>query len=163
MFVERNDGSIWMLVRTKYGIGESFSTDKGATWSEFKPSSIKHPSARFFIRRLNSGNLLLVKHGSIDEKTGRSDLMTFISKDDGKSWQGGLMLDKRGPISYPDGQQTSDGTIYITYDHLRTDKKIIYMTTFTEKDALAAEAVSGKVKQRVVISKGTSEEPTKNQ
>ena len=33
MVVERTDNAIWMLSRTKYGIGESFSTDSGATWS----------------------------------------------------------------------------------------------------------------------------------
>ena len=26
MFVERKDGSLWLLVRTNYGIGESIST-----------------------------------------------------------------------------------------------------------------------------------------
>lgn len=163
MFVERTDGSIWMLVRTKYGIGESFSRDKGATWSEFKPSAIKHPSARFFIRRLNSGNLLLVKHGPIDEQTGRSHLMAFISKDDGKTWLGGLLLDERVGVSYPDGQQTADGTIYITYDYSRTGEKKIHMATFTEEDALAGKARSGKVRQRVIISEGTPAESDKNQ
>lgn len=71
MLVEKKDGSLWMLVRTKYGIGESFSKDQGKTWSELRPSAIKHPSARFFIRRIDSGNLLLVKHGPIAVKTGR--------------------------------------------------------------------------------------------
>ncbi|MEO9594718.1 sialidase family protein [Rhodopirellula bahusiensis] len=78
MFVERNDKSIWLLARTNYGIGESVSTDRGKTWPELTPSKIVHPSARFFIRRLTSGNLLLVKHGPIDQKTSRSNLMAFI-------------------------------------------------------------------------------------
>ncbi len=155
MFVERKDGSIWMLVRTKYGIGESFSTDQGKTWSDFTPSSIQHPSARFFIRRLNSGNLLLVKHGKIDEKIGRSHLMAFVSTDDGKTWHGGLLLDDKSGISYPDGQETVDGTIYITYDYSRTGQRVIYMAAFTEADALAGEAVSDKVRLGVEISRGS--------
>lgn len=32
MIVERRDGTLWMLVRTGYGIGESFSEDGGKTW-----------------------------------------------------------------------------------------------------------------------------------
>ena len=61
-----------------------------------------------------------MKHGPIEKKTGRSHLTAFVSKDDGRSWEGGLMLDERGGVSYPDGQQTADGTIYITYDFDRT-------------------------------------------
>ena len=49
-----------LLVRTKYGIGESVSTDRGKTWAELTPTKLAHPSARFFIRRLDSGKLLLV-------------------------------------------------------------------------------------------------------
>lgn len=154
MFVERKDGSIWMLVRTRSGIGESFSNDKGQTWSELTKSEIEHPSARFFISRLSSGNLLLVKHGNIDERTGRSHLRAFISADDGKTWQGGLLLDERSGISYPDGQQTADGTIYITYDYSRTGAKAIYMATFTEEDVLAGEDVSGKMRLKAVITEG---------
>jgi predicted neuraminidase len=134
MIVERKDGSLWMLVRTKYGIGESLSFDKGYNWSPLVPSRIQHPAARFFIRRLNSGNLLLIKHGPIDMKTWRSHLMAFISKDDGHSWSNGLLLDERSGVSYPDGQQISDGTIYITYDYNRTKDQNIIMTSFTEDD-----------------------------
>ena len=50
MIVERTDDSLWMLVRTNYGIGESISKDKGRTWSDLVPSSILHTSSRFFIR-----------------------------------------------------------------------------------------------------------------
>ena len=61
MFVERRDGSLWLLVRTTYGIGESVSTDRGKTWPELKPSGILHTPSRFFIRRLASGNLLTLE------------------------------------------------------------------------------------------------------
>ena len=99
MFVEREDGTIWLLARTNYGIGESVSTDRGKTWPELKPSKIPHPSARFFITRLNSGNLLLVKHGPMNKRTGRSHLMAFVSTDDGKTWGEGLMLDERNSLN----------------------------------------------------------------
>lgn len=132
--IERKDGSLWMLVRTKYGIGESTSVDRGISWSPLKPSGIEHATARFFIRRLNSGNLLLVKHGPIDMRTSRSHMMAFISTDDGRSWSDGLLLDQRKGVTYPDGQQLEDGTIYIIYDYGRSTHQMILMTSFTEAD-----------------------------
>lgn len=155
MFIERKDGSLWMLVRTKYGIGESVSSDRGKTWSEVTPSALAHPSARFFITRLASGNLLLVKHGPIAEKTGRSLLTAFVSKDDGKTWGGGLLLDERNGVSYPDGQQTADGTIYITYDFSRTASRHILFAAFREEDALAGKDVSGAVRLRQLVSEAS--------
>lgn len=155
MFVERKDGSLWMLARTTYGIGESVSTDGGQTWSETAPSAIMHPAARFFISRLASGNLLLVKHGTVAEKTGRSRLMAFVSRDDGKTWEGGLMLDERNGVSYPDGQQAADGTITITYDFSRTAARHILFAAFREEDALTGKDVSGKVRLRQLVSEAS--------
>ena len=70
---------------TRYGIGESVSTDRGVTWPELQPSSIAHPSARFFVRRLRSGRLLLLKRGTLDKAIGRAQLIAFVSKDDGRT------------------------------------------------------------------------------
>jgi len=156
MFVERRDGSLWLLARTKYGIGESVSTDRGETWPELTPSEIAHPSARFFIRRLNSGNLLLVKHGPIGKRTGRSHLTAYLSKDDGKTWDGGLLLDERNSVSYPDGQQSDDGTIRIIYDYSRTGERHILMAAFREQDVLAKKLVSpdGALRQLVSDASG---------
>ena len=161
MFVERKDGSLWCLSRTKSGIREAVSSDRGQTWSALEPSPIQHPSARFFISRLLSGNLLLVKHGPIDKKTGRSHLTAFISKDDGKTWEGGLLLDERSGVSYPDGQQAADGTIYITYDFDRTGKRHILFATFREEDALAGKPVSSAVRLRQLVSEGSGGVPPK--
>lgn len=155
MFIERKDRSLWLLVRTKYGIGESVSTDRGATWPELTPSAIAHPSARFFITRLNSGNLLLVKHGPIAEKTGRSHLTAFVSADDGKTWGGGLLLDERNGVSYPDGQQTADGRIHIIYDYSRTGDRHILMASFREEDAAAGKDVTGAVRLRQLVSQAS--------
>ena len=152
MIVERKDNSLWMLIRMRYGIGESVSKDGGLTWSKPKPSEIKHPPTRFFVRRLKSGNLLLVKHGPIDKRISRSHLTAYVSKDDGRTWQGGLLLDEREGVSYPDGQQIADGTIYITYDFSRTKHQDILMATFTEADVLAGKPVSGKTRMRVPVN-----------
>ena len=155
--VEKKDGTLWMLVRTKYGIGESSSKDRGKTWSPMSPSKFKHPSARFFMRRLHSGNLLLVKHGPINVKTGRSHLMAFLSKNDGNTWSTGLLLDERVGVSYPDGQQDTDGTIHLIYDYNRTNEQLILTTTFTEEDIEGNrydENLIKVFKNRHILSKG---------
>ncbi|MCG6188461.1 sialidase family protein [Maribellus maritimus] len=156
MIIEKYNGDLWMLVRTKYGIGKSISSDRGKNWTPLIPSKIQHPAARFFIRRLSSGNLLLVKHGPIDMRTGRSHLMAFISKDDGFSWSNGLLLDERPGVSYPDGQQTSDGTIYITYDYNRTKEQNVLFTSFTEDDVLTGtdRQILNVFKNRKIVSNG---------
>ena len=155
MFIERKDGSIWVLVRTRYGIGESVSTDRGVTWPELAPSKLMHPSARFFIRRLDSGKLLLVKHGPLYEKTGRSHLTAYLSEDDGATWKGGLLLDERGGVSYPDGQQDKDGVIHIIYDYARTTDRLILTSSFCEADVLSGNTGSDTVRLRQVVSKGS--------
>ena len=131
------------------------STDRGKSWPELKPSGILHTPSRFFISRLASGNLLLVKHGPLDTRTSRSHLTAYLSKDDGHTWAGGLMLDERLGVSYPDGQQTPDGLIRIIYDYNRVSDRNILMATFGEADALAAKDVSGAVKLRQLVSKAT--------
>jgi hypothetical protein len=154
MIVERGDGSLWMLNRTNYGIGESFSFDQGKTWTEMEPSDIEHTVARFFISRLPSGKLLLIKHGKVDEPPkGRERLMAFLSEDDGKTWDGGLMIDERGGVSYPDAAQDADGNIYVVYDYQRHGAKEILMAVFTEEDVATGEAVSDAARFRQVIDK----------
>jgi predicted neuraminidase len=157
MIIERKDKSLWMLVRTNNGIGESISKDEGKTWSKLTTSDIAHPPARIFVRRLNSGNILLVKHGPIDIKTKRSHLMAFISKDDGEKWSRGLLIDERKGVSYPDGQQSDDGTIYIIYDYKRTSNQEVLITNFTEEDILAVDYDRSILKvysNRFLVSKG---------
>jgi hypothetical protein len=156
MIVQRVDGSLWMLLRTKYGIGEATSHDGGKTFSPVTPSAIKHTSARFFIRRLNSGALLLVKHGlKVDEKVGRSHLTAFVSDDDGQTWTGGLLLDQRSGVSYPDGIQHPNGTIYIIYDYSRTGSKQILMARISEQDIRAGRLVSERSKLQLLVNQAT--------
>lgn len=153
MIVEKVDGRLWMLVRTGYGIGESHSSDRGETWSPVGPSVIPHPAARFFIRRLRSGNLVLVKHGPMEARTGRSHLTAYLSRDDGRSWFGGLLLDERDGVSYPDGVQAPDGTIHIIYDYDRKGAKEILMAVFTEEDVTRCAFDSAAAAQRILVNK----------
>jgi hypothetical protein len=167
MAVERKNSSLWMLVRTSKGIGESVSQDFGMTWSPLAVPVIKHTPSRFYIGRLSSGNLLLVKHLGINEDPlsagkgkQRRDLTAFISKDEGKTWSKGLVIDDRVGCSYPDVQQTSDGTLYMIWDFMRSRDLEILMTTFREEDVQASDKESiDRVKaNRRLVSKGWKSE-----
>ncbi|MDZ4851244.1 MAG: sialidase family protein, partial [Pirellulaceae bacterium] len=84
MIVERKDGSLWMLVRVP-GLAETISTDQGTTWTPVQRIALKHCTSRFFVRRLQSGSLLLVKHGPLDQRVPREKLTAYFSDDDGKT------------------------------------------------------------------------------
>ncbi len=151
MIVERHDGSLWMLVRTYYGIGQSVSTDRGKTWGQ-SAESIRHPFTRFFIRRLKSGRLLMVRHNPPSIRF-RSHLTAYLSDDDGKSWSGGLLLDERERVSYPDGVEADNGKIYVIYDRGRNTEREILMATFTEEDVKQGKCVTGRCELKMLVNK----------
>jgi hypothetical protein len=152
MLVERRGGALWMLARTGYGIGESESTDGGRSWAPAKPSSIAHPPTRFFITKLRSGKLLLVKHVPPNGKD-RSHLTALLSSDEGRTWTGGLLLDERMNVSYPDGVQASDGRIYVIYDRERFSEREILMAVFREQDVAAGKSTSPQTRLRVLVNR----------
>lgn len=158
LFIELEDGRWWMTGRVgigtdNSGIIQSFSSDKGYTWTEpemYQP----HISTRHFIRRLSSGNLVMVRHGRYDECTStRTNLTAFISDDDGKTWKGGLLLDDTYDISYPTGFEGENGYIYVSYDLQRAKRGEIYLVKFTEEDVLEGKIVSSEGFLRNLIFK----------
>jgi hypothetical protein len=163
MIVERKDGTLWMLARTSKGIMQSTSTDGGRRWAEpSEPPGIRQPNARFHIRRLASGRILLVKHGDrVDAHNGRVKLSAWLSEDDGQTWSGGLILDDRKGVSYPDGFQAPDGTIYISYDRNRSTDGEVLMARFTEQDIVAGKLVGPKSKLQMLISRPLAPRPAK--
>ena len=153
--VERRDGTLHCFSRCARNVFHAVSPDRGRTWTESPEPRILQPSARFLVRRLASGNWLMVKHGGLHERIGRSHLTAFISEDEGRSWKGGLLLDARKNVSYPDADQRSDGLVYVVYDYERTSAKEVSFATFTEADVLAGRNVSGRVSLRRRICGGS--------
>jgi uncharacterized protein (TIGR02145 family) len=154
MIVELSNGELWMPVRASYGLGETRSSDQGKTWSPIQRAAIEHTGSRFFVRKLRSGRLLLVKHGPLNQRTHRELLTAYLSDDDGASWSKGMMLDERNHLSYPDGVQTPGGEIYVVYDHGRypgTFREIL-MAVFTEEAVLAGKP-SETTRLKVLVNK----------
>lgn len=158
--IERRDGTLWMTTRTHQGLWESFSRDSGATWSSPTRAAIANANSRHVLRRLRSGRLLLVKHGTrFDECPGvaykpgaRSQLTAFLSEDDGATWKGSLVLDERATVTYPDCTQAPDGGLFVSYDYNRDHEGQILLARFTEEDVLAGRCVSEGSALRVLIS-----------
>lgn len=153
--VERRDGTLWMVVRTlSQGMWQSFSRDGGVTWTTGE-SWLPHVNSRHFMRRLPSGRLLLVKHGHpVDTcPKSRSHLTAYLSDDDGVTWLGGLILDERDGISYPDGTVSPDGTLYLSYDHNRDTDGEVLLARFTEEDVLVGHCGSPGSALRLLVSR----------
>ena len=62
------------------------------------------------------------------------------------------MLDERTGISYPDGFQAPDGSIYISYDRNRATDGEILFAKFTEEDILARSVVNPGSRLKNLIS-----------
>lgn len=163
MLLELDYGNLLMLVRTDFGIGESFSYDGGHTWTPGQKSQLTAPDTRFFIRRLRSGRVLLVNHYNY---SGRNNLAAFLSEDNGKTWKSHLYIDKRSNVSYPDAVEGEDGFIYIIYDRERGSylesvaevtkcAREVLMAKITEEDILNEELTNPDSKLQCIVNKLT--------
>jgi hypothetical protein len=149
--VEKEDGTLWMLSRCMKEIAQSFSTDGGKTWQP-QTTFFPHVNSKAVFRRLKSGNILLIKHGTDmvtaptrkDAKDwgARKELTAFLTADEGKTWSLGLLLDERNNVSYPDIAQAPNGDIYVHYDRERTGAAEILFARFREEDVKAGKLVS---------------------
>ena len=155
--VERRDGSLWMLLRTGLGLMECFSTDKGESWTAPRlTTNLRTCVARFVFLPLKSGLILFVKNGDVVDRApaGREKLSAYLSADEGRSWQGPLVLDERTGVAYPDAFQFPDGSIGLSYDRNRTSDAEILFARFTEADVLSGRLVSsGSFLKSPVVSR----------
>ena len=142
MLVEKMDGTLWLLARTRRGVAQSFGGTQGAPWTPLQDAAFPGPNSRFYIGRLASGALLMVNHAGF---TGRSHLTAMLSTDDGKTWPHALLLDARPNVSYPDVAQGADGTLYIIYDRERTGAGEILVARCREEDIIAGGERRGAV------------------
>jgi len=125
------DGKLQILCRTRNCVvGESWSEDRGKTWSAFKATSLPNNNSGTDAVTLQDGRQLLV-YNHVKPPVGltkgaRTPLNVAVSKD-GKKWFASLVLED-SPISqysYPSVIQSSDGMVHIVYTWRR--QKIKYV------------------------------------
>jgi predicted neuraminidase len=120
------DGTLQLLCRTKEKvIADSWSGDKGYTWSRMKATELPNPNSGIDAVMLKDGRALLVYNHSTD---GRDVLNVAVSKN-GKDWQAALILENTlgMEFSYPAVIQTSDGKVHITYTWKRQKIKHVVL------------------------------------
>ena len=141
MIVELVDRRLWMLIRTGSGVvWQSFSVDRGRTWSASSPTDIVNPGTRFFVQRLASGRLLLINTPDPKRRTGL--LACLSAPHDETRFGAGLQLDPRDKVSYPDAVQSPKGPIYAVHDHDRQGTGEIVLNVFSEDETLADPAAA---------------------
>lgn len=165
----RENGDLWMVMRTLPGLHESTSRDQGLTWSD--PVLMREgPNTRACMMKLSSGAFMLVYHDSKRQSSNgkfpRSRLAVWLSDDEGRTWPHKLLIDERKGVSYPDAVQSPEGSIYIVYDRWRYDDtqfkpdggeggKEILMAVIREEDISAGKVVSSGSRLRQLINRAT--------
>ena len=107
------DGRLQAVGRSRSGyVFETWSSDKGQTWSPVTLTSLPNPSAGTDAVTLRDGRHLIVYNHT---PKGRSPLNVAVSRD-GKVWESALVLESEpGEYSYPAVIQSPDGLVHITY------------------------------------------------
>jgi len=115
--IERDDGSLFVMMRHRPNIMQSISGDRGATWSPPHKSELRNPDAGIAMRRLANGHVVMVFNNST---VARSPLSIARSTDQGETWEKALDIESNpGEYSYPCVIQTPDGLIHVTYTFRR--------------------------------------------
>ena len=116
--VERKDGSVLMVIRTRLShIYRCESDDGGDTWNVPVPMPLVSPGAPSNMKRIPStGDLLLVWNHSLEMR--RNPLTAAISTDDGETWQHfrDLENDPLHSCAYPSITML-EGEVLLTYYH----------------------------------------------
>ncbi|MFC1636214.1 exo-alpha-sialidase [Planctomycetota bacterium] len=115
--IERNDGSIFAMLRAQPRSKQCISFDQGKTWSAAVDSPLKNPGAGVAMAKLKNGHVIIVFN---DSETNRTPLCIARSLDDGVTWEKPIPLEAApGNYAYPCVMQTSDGKIHMTYTFRR--------------------------------------------
>ena len=101
------------MCRSQQGkIVQTWSKDRGVTWSELTALELPNPNSGIDAVTLADGRHLLIYNHT---GKGRSPL-NLAASGDGKTWQAALVLETEpGEYSYPAIVQTPDGLVHLTY------------------------------------------------
>ena len=159
-FVQLSNGEIWLLARidsgARGGIERWISLDGGLSFnfhSDEMESPLNGPGSKFCIKRLPSGNLLMVNNNS---QSSRTEIVAFYSKDNGQTWTNAITLDYRNDVTYPEIALDKNGYIYVIWDKGRYAEHEIRYSRFTEADLEAGVMLDENDKNSVLISRTNS-------
>lgn len=107
--VERNNGTLYLLMRTETGfLYEAVSVDGGLTWRDFQPSRVPSVSCCAQLYRLADGTIALLWNPppryDPRDRTKRDELVIAFSTDDARTWSAPIILAADYPQPRPAGQ-----------------------------------------------------------
>jgi len=112
------DGRLWMLLRAQTGhLWESFSTDRGETWSVAQPSLLPSSNAPATALRLRNGDIAVAWNPHVHSNYARQSLVVGLTRD-GRSFQGLREIDF---TDYPDSE--NERALHVTYPYLTETKE----------------------------------------
>lgn len=115
--IERDDRSLFALMRQAPRITQIESRDGGQSWTNATQSALRNPDSGISMTRLENGHCIVVFN---DTELGRTPLSIARSLDEGRTWEAPLNLETNpGEYSYPCVIQTSDGKIHVSYTFRR--------------------------------------------
>ncbi len=158
--LERQDGTLYLLLRTESGwLWESTSRD-GLTWENLKPSKLKSVTCCAQMGRLNDGRIALLwnhppRHAP-DSAGSREELSLALSSDDGATWTQPIVVaanyGPRNRVSYPYLYEAKPGLLWITtmQGNLRMSLAVNDVTQ-GEVPKLSKNAVAGPLTGGIVM------------
>lgn len=128
--LEFKDGRLMMLARTRQDVlAQSWSTDKGRTWSKVTATNLPNPNSGTDAVTLQDGRQLLIYNHKVKSKGERGrDMLNLAISDDGLSWKPVMTIENEPSehgYAYPAIIQTKDGMVHATYTYDRTGVKHI--------------------------------------
>jgi hypothetical protein len=135
--IELKDGRLMMLVRCYLkSIFVSYSSDRGATWSQPASSGIPSPGSMPLIKRLPDNNILLIwNYAPIERIEGpfpRTQITAAVSTDDGKNFSSVRLLD--GSTDFT-GPKNAPKITMATVEYSGDRAVIVYSKSMTSKNA----------------------------
>lgn len=124
--IELPDGKLWMLIRAQTGfLWESFSTDRGQTWTPATESVLPSSNAPATALRLKNGDIVVVWNNHIESNYARQSLVIGLTRD-GKTFSGLREIDFTDftddpaasipHVTYSYLTETKDGNIAVSYN-----------------------------------------------
>lgn len=128
--IRRADGSLLALLRPRHGntrVGRTVSRDNGRTWETAVHTDLPNPGAAIDMVKLADGRVVLAFNPI---ERGRNVLALAISEDEGDTFPVVREVEREdeGEFSYPALIQCRDGLLHMTYTHLRTRIKHVWLT-----------------------------------
>lgn len=125
---ELPSGDLMMVLRTRDGfLWQTFSRDKGETWTEAEKTDIVAAASSHNLLRLRDGRIVLTHNES--KPPLRTPLTLRVSSDGGKTWGTPVKIaeitvpGKDDPfwgrqVSYPSATQLEDGTVVVVWGEI---------------------------------------------